>query len=122
MRPDRRMVAADHRPEAGDAGKPPGAGQVQSGEGQLEGAGHFQLGRSVVLNGSKADIGGVTGAAGQSHRLLCTVLNAAGVPTNDWNGGTELAELKALCKERELATKGSKAILIKRLQKSDEPF
>jgi hypothetical protein len=59
------------------------------------GAGYFQLGRSVVLNGSKADIGGVTGAAGQSHRLLCTILNAAGVPTADWNGGTELAELKA---------------------------
>jgi hypothetical protein len=59
------------------------------------GAGYFKLGRSVVLNGSKADIGGVTGTAGQSHRLLCTVLNAAGVPTANWNGGAELAELKA---------------------------
>jgi hypothetical protein len=49
----------------------------------------------VVLAGSKADIGGVTGTAGQSHRLLCTVMNAAGVPTANWNGGTELAELKA---------------------------
>lgn len=34
----------------------------------------------------------------------------------------ELAELKKLCKERELATKGSKAALIKRLEKSDDPF
>jgi hypothetical protein len=59
------------------------------------GAGYFNLGRSVVLNGSKADIGGVTGAAGQSHRLLCTVMNAAGVATANWNGGSELSELKA---------------------------
>jgi hypothetical protein len=59
------------------------------------GAGYFQLGRSLVLNGSNADIGGVTGAAGQSHRLLCTVLNAAGVPTESWSGGSELSELKA---------------------------
>lgn len=59
------------------------------------GAGYFQLGRSVVVSGSKADIGGVTGSAGQSHRLLCTVLNAAGVPTASWNGGAELSELKA---------------------------
>jgi hypothetical protein len=59
------------------------------------GAGYFKLGKSVVLEGSKADIGGVTGTDGQSHRLLCTVLNAAGVPTANWNGGTELAELKA---------------------------
>jgi hypothetical protein len=59
------------------------------------GAGYFKLGQSVVLDGSKADIAGLTGTAGQSHRLLCTVLNAAGVPTANWNGGTELAELKA---------------------------
>jgi hypothetical protein len=59
------------------------------------GAGYFKLGQSLVLNGSKADIGGVTGTAGQSHRLLCTVMNAAGVPTPSWNGGTELSELKA---------------------------
>jgi hypothetical protein len=59
------------------------------------GAGYFQLGRSVALSGSKTDIGGVTGAAGYSHRLLCTVLNAAGVPTANWNGGSELSELKA---------------------------
>jgi hypothetical protein len=59
------------------------------------GAGYFKLGQSLVLDGSKADIGGLTGTAGQSHRLLCTVLNAAGVPTANWNGGTELAELKA---------------------------
>lgn len=59
------------------------------------GAGHFQLGRSLVLNGSKADIAGVTGMAGQSHSLMCTVMNAAGVPTVNWNGGSELPELKA---------------------------
>jgi Protein of unknown function (DUF1552) len=59
------------------------------------GAGYFKLGSSVVLSGSKADIAGVTGSAGQSHRMLCTVLNAAGVPTPSWNGGTELTELKA---------------------------
>ncbi len=59
------------------------------------GAGYFKRGSSVVLSGSKADIGGVTGSAGQSHRLLCTILNAAGVPTASWNGGSELAELKA---------------------------
>lgn len=58
------------------------------------GAGYFKLGSSVVLDGSKADIGGVEGAAGYSHRMLCSVLNAAGVPTPDWNGGTELTELK----------------------------
>jgi hypothetical protein len=59
------------------------------------GGGYFKLGQSLVLDGSKADIAGATGTAGQSHRLLCTVLNAAGVPTANWNGGTELAELKA---------------------------
>ena len=59
------------------------------------GAGYFKLGQSVLLDGSKADIAGLTGTAGQSHRLLCTVLNAAGVPTANWNGGTELPELKA---------------------------
>jgi hypothetical protein len=59
------------------------------------GAGYFKLGQSVVVSGSKADIGGVEGSAGQSHRMLCTVLNAAGVPTANWNGGTELSELKA---------------------------
>lgn len=59
------------------------------------GAGYFKLGNSVVLSGSKADIGGVTGAAGQSHRMLCTIMNAAGVATANWNGGGELTELKA---------------------------
>jgi uncharacterized protein DUF1552 len=59
------------------------------------GAGYFKLGQSMLLEGSKADIAGVTGTAGRSHRVLCTVLNAAGVPTANWNGGTELAELKA---------------------------
>jgi len=58
-------------------------------------AGEFQVGRSVVLNGSKADIGGVTGTNGHSHRLLCTVLNAVGVPTDNWNGGAQLTELRA---------------------------
>jgi hypothetical protein len=59
------------------------------------GAGYFKQGQSVLLNGSKADIGGVTGANGFSHRMLCTVLNAVGVATADWNGGAELSELKA---------------------------
>ncbi len=59
------------------------------------GAGYFQLGRSVVLKGSQAAIAGVEGTAGHSHRMLCTILNAAGVPTANWNGGTELSELKA---------------------------
>ncbi len=59
------------------------------------GAGYFKQGESVLLNGSSADIGGVSGANGFSHRLLCTVLNAVGVTTGDWNGGAELTELKA---------------------------
>ncbi len=59
------------------------------------GAGYFKQGESLVLNGSRADIGGVTGENGHSHRLLCTVLNAVGVPTPSWNGGGELTELKA---------------------------
>lgn len=57
------------------------------------GAGRFKLGQSVVLPGSSADIAGVTGSNGQSHRMLCTVLNAVGVPTADWNGGAPLSEL-----------------------------
>jgi hypothetical protein len=59
------------------------------------GAGEFRVGQSVLLSGSQADIGGVTGASGQSHRMLCTVLNAVGVPTEQWNGGAELSELRA---------------------------
>jgi hypothetical protein len=59
------------------------------------GAGYFKQGQSLLLNGSNADIGGVTGANGFSHRMLCTVLNAVGVATTDWNGGAELSELKA---------------------------
>jgi hypothetical protein len=59
------------------------------------GAGYFALGRSVVLDGSTDDIAGVEGANGHSHRLLCTVLNAAGVPTESFKGGAELSELKA---------------------------
>jgi hypothetical protein len=59
------------------------------------GAGAFRLGQSVLLSGSTADIAGVTGANGQSHRMLCTVLNAVGVPTEQWNGGAELSELRA---------------------------
>lgn len=59
------------------------------------GADYFKLGQSLVLSGSSANIAGVDGANGHSHRLLCTVLNAVGVPTPAWNGGTELAELKA---------------------------
>jgi hypothetical protein len=57
--------------------------------------GTFQTGKSLLLSGSQADIAGVTGSNGQSHRLLCTLLNAAGVPTPQWNGGTELTELRA---------------------------
>lgn len=34
----------------------------------------------------------------------------------------ELSELKALCKERKLDTKGTKKILVSRLQKDDDPF
>jgi hypothetical protein len=59
------------------------------------GAGYFALGRSIVLSGSSADIAGRSGANGYSHRLLCTVLNAVGVPTASWQGGSELTELKA---------------------------
>jgi hypothetical protein len=59
------------------------------------GAGYFRTGQSILLNGARAELGGVSGAAGNSHRLLCTVLNAVGVAANDWNGGSELAELKA---------------------------
>ncbi len=59
------------------------------------GGGYFKLGESLVINGSTADIAGVDGASGHSHKMLCTVLNAVGVPTADWNGGTELTELKA---------------------------
>ena len=57
--------------------------------------GSFQAGKSLLLTGSRADIAGVTGTNGYSHRLLCTVLNAVGVPTEQWNGGTELTELRA---------------------------
>ena len=57
--------------------------------------GTFQTGKSILLSGSQADIAGVTGTNGQSHRLLCTVLNAVGVPTQQWNGGAELTELRA---------------------------
>ncbi len=59
------------------------------------GAGYFRLGQSLVISGSSADIGGVNGAAGHSHKMLCTVLNAVGVVTPEWNGGAELQELKA---------------------------
>lgn len=59
------------------------------------GAGYFKQGQSVLLNGSSTDIAGVKGANGFSHRMLCTVLNAMGVTTSDWNGGSELPELKA---------------------------
>jgi hypothetical protein len=57
------------------------------------GAGRFQLGKSILVSGSSADIAGVEGSNGQSHRMLCSVLNAAGVPTDAWNGGAPLTEL-----------------------------
>jgi hypothetical protein len=59
------------------------------------GAGYFRLGESLVIGGSSTDIAGVSGASGHSHKMLCTVLNAVGVPTPSWNGGSELSELKA---------------------------
>lgn len=59
------------------------------------GAGYFKLGQSIVVGGSSADIAGVSGATGHSHKMLCTVLNAVGVATPEWNGGAELSELKA---------------------------
>jgi hypothetical protein len=59
------------------------------------GAGYFRLGESLVINGSSTDIGGASGTSGHSHKMLCTVLNAVGVPTQQWNGGAELTELKA---------------------------
>lgn len=59
------------------------------------GAGYFRLGESLVINGSSADIAGVGGTSGHSHKMLCTVLNAVGVATDQWNGGAELTELKA---------------------------
>lgn len=59
------------------------------------GAGYFQLGRSILLNGSHTNNNGVTGTNGNSNRLLCTVLNAVGVPTPEFQNGTELTELRA---------------------------
>jgi hypothetical protein len=59
------------------------------------GAGYFRLGQSLLVNGSNTDIAGVTGASGHSHKMLCTVLNAVGVSTPQWQGGAELSELKA---------------------------
>ncbi len=59
------------------------------------GAGYFKTGQSMLINGSEANIGGVEGTGGHSHKMLCTVLNAVGVPHADWQGGAELTELKA---------------------------
>lgn len=59
------------------------------------GAGHFQMGRAVLLNGSHTNNNGVSGANGNSNRLLCTVLNAVGVPTTSFQNGTRLTELEA---------------------------
>lgn len=59
------------------------------------GAGYFQLGRSIMVNGGSTDNGGSNANQGQSNRMLCTVLNAVGVPTERWQNGAELTELKA---------------------------
>jgi hypothetical protein len=61
------------------------------------GAGYFKLGQSILLQGSRAEIAGVTGANGNSNKMLATVLNAVGVPTSQWSDGPvgELTELKA---------------------------
>jgi Protein of unknown function (DUF1552) len=61
------------------------------------GNGYFKTGQSVLINGSRADIAGVTGANGNSNKMLATVLNAVGIPTSRWSDGQagELTELKS---------------------------
>ncbi len=59
------------------------------------GAGYFNTGQSLVVNGSKADIAGES--QGNSNKLLATILNAVGVPTSQFSDGPsgEFAELRA---------------------------
>lgn len=61
------------------------------------GAGHFKLGQSVLVRGSDASAAGVGRGEGNSNKLLCTVLNAVGVPTSRFSDGPEgqLPELLA---------------------------
>lgn len=61
------------------------------------GAGYFKLGESLVIQGSQADIGGVSGREGSSNRMLATILNAVGAPMDGFSDGPtdELSELKA---------------------------
>jgi hypothetical protein len=61
------------------------------------GAGYFKLGRSILLTNTQAGGGGVGPGEGKSNQLLCTVLNAVGVPTSQFSDGApgELNELKA---------------------------
>ncbi len=59
------------------------------------GGGYFKLGQSLVVQGSSADIGGAE--QGQSNKMLATILNAVGVPTERFSDGPagEFDELKA---------------------------
>ena len=61
------------------------------------GGGYFKLGQSILVNGSTASTAGVARGQGNSNKLLCTVLNAVGVPTSRFSDGEpgELTDLKA---------------------------
>ncbi|MEO8181852.1 MAG: DUF1552 domain-containing protein [Deltaproteobacteria bacterium] len=61
------------------------------------GAGYFKLGQSILARRSDPIVAGVGRGDGNSNRLLCTVLNAVGVPTSRFSDGAEgeLAELRA---------------------------
>jgi hypothetical protein len=63
----------------------------------IGGAGYFKLGQSVLVRGSEAAVAGVGRGEGNSNKLLCTVLNAVGVPTSAFSDGPpgELSELRA---------------------------
>lgn len=63
----------------------------------IGGAGYFKQGQSIQIQGSEAAISGTRRGEGNSNRLLCTVLNAVGVPTSRFSDGApgELTELKA---------------------------
>jgi hypothetical protein len=63
----------------------------------IGGAGYFKQGRSIPVTGSELSTAGVRRGEGNSNRLLCTVLNAVGVPTSRFSDGEpgELEDLKA---------------------------
>lgn len=63
----------------------------------IGGAGYFKQGQSIQIRGSEAAISGARRGEGNSNRLLCTVLNAVGVPTSRFSDGEpgELTDLKA---------------------------